>query len=150
MAKTISKSFLLSNPSQKPPFLLFWCILCMATPSSSQNINNTAHVSRLSFHFLWLWRNAVDSPYLEHPLSWTSCEFEINRVLCMINIWNIDILERTYNILCSYKFQVNGITPTNIRKLLGLRFILNLGLCWRKQFLLESFLYSEGLYCKFL
>ena len=39
-------------------FLLFWCILCMATPdmsSSSENINNPTYVSGLNFCFLWLW-----------------------------------------------------------------------------------------------
>ena len=39
-------------------FLLFWCMLCTATPdisSSSKNINSTTRVSRISFCFLWLW-----------------------------------------------------------------------------------------------
>ena len=41
-------------------FLLFWCMFCTANPdiwSSSENINSTARVSRLSFRFLWLWIN---------------------------------------------------------------------------------------------
>ena len=44
MAKTAWKSFSLSSSSQKLPLLLFWCMLCTATPdhsSSSENINNT-------------------------------------------------------------------------------------------------------------
>ena len=39
-------------------FLLFWCMLCTTTQdisSSSENINISARVSRLSFRFLWLW-----------------------------------------------------------------------------------------------
>ena len=43
-------------PHKSHHFSLFWCILCMATPdisSLSENINSTARVSRLSFHFLW-------------------------------------------------------------------------------------------------
>ena len=35
----------------------------MATPdisSSSENISNTARVSRLSFHFLWLWYDSEE------------------------------------------------------------------------------------------
>ena len=39
-------------------FWLLWCIPWTATPdisSSSENINNTTGVSRLSFRFLWLW-----------------------------------------------------------------------------------------------
>ena len=39
-------------------FLLFWCMLCTATPhisSSSENVNSTTRVFRLSFLFLWQW-----------------------------------------------------------------------------------------------
>ena len=52
-------------PHKSRHFLLLWCILYTVTPdisSSSQNINSTARVSRLSFRFLWLWFN----------LSWVS------------------------------------------------------------------------------
>ena len=45
-------------PSKSHLFLLLWCMLRTTTPdisSSSKNIHSTAHVSRLSFHFLWLW-----------------------------------------------------------------------------------------------
>ena len=57
VAKTASKSFSLKIPHKSCHFLLFWCMLCMATPdilSSSQNINSMARVFRLSFRFLWL------------------------------------------------------------------------------------------------
>ena len=42
-------------------------------------------------------------------LSWTSTVFEIKRVLYMINIWNIDIFERTQHplfkqILCQWDY----------------------------------------------
>ena len=49
MAKASSKSFSLSKSHH---FLLFWFLLCTTIPdisSSSENINNTAGVSRLSF-----------------------------------------------------------------------------------------------------
>ena len=54
VTKTASKSF---SPSNFCHFLLFWCMLGTATtdiPSSSENINSMACISRLSFHFLWL------------------------------------------------------------------------------------------------
>ena len=41
---------------------------------------------------------------LKHRLARSSCEFEINRVHCMMNIWNIDIFKRDYNVLFSNKF----------------------------------------------
>ena len=55
MAKTASKSFLLVNLSQKLRFFSVWCIICTFPTdisSSSENINNMAHISRLSL--LWL------------------------------------------------------------------------------------------------
>ena len=58
VSKTTSKPLSLSNSSQKSPFFAFWCMLCTATPdisNSSENINNTARVSRVPFLFLWLW-----------------------------------------------------------------------------------------------
>ena len=45
-------------PYKTHHLLLFWCMLCTATPNisiSSKNINHAARVSILSFHFLWLW-----------------------------------------------------------------------------------------------
>ena len=44
-------------PSKSCHFSLFWCMLCTVIPnisSSGENINSTAHLSRLSFRFLWL------------------------------------------------------------------------------------------------
>ena len=41
---------------------------------------------------------------LKQPLGQISWEFEINRVNCRINIWNIDIFEGDSNILFSNKF----------------------------------------------
>ena len=60
MAKTCLKSFSLTKVihNKSPHFLMFWWMLCTATPdifSSSKNINSTDRVSRLSFRFLWLW-----------------------------------------------------------------------------------------------
>ena len=49
----------------------------------------------------------MDSP--KNPLVWLFLEFEAKRILCMINIWNIDTFEKSYEILCFYKFQVHGI-----------------------------------------
>ena len=46
-------------------FFLFWCMLYTTIPdipSSSENINSTARVSKLSLSFLWLWTK-VDSLY---------------------------------------------------------------------------------------
>ena len=56
---------------------MFWCMLCTATPdiwSSSENMNSTARVSRLSFRVLWLWKNKIcyvslPIPYIWSPLS---------------------------------------------------------------------------------
>ena len=51
-------------PQKSNHFLLFWCILCTTTQdisSSSKNINNMAHISKLSFRFLWLWAQSLQS-----------------------------------------------------------------------------------------
>ena len=60
--KCRSKNWLISYKYAIPPksdyFSLFWCLLCTATPDisrSTENINSTARVSRLSFRLLWLW-----------------------------------------------------------------------------------------------
>ena len=61
LAKTASKSFLLSS-GKSCHFFLLWCMHCTATPdisSSSENMNSTACVSRLSFRFLWLWNITI-------------------------------------------------------------------------------------------
>ena len=58
LAQTVSSHFYWAVPSKSRHFWQFWCMLCTATPnisSSSENITSAAHVSRLSFHFLWLW-----------------------------------------------------------------------------------------------
>ena len=58
LAKTASKSFSLSNSSQKLPFFPVLMYSLYSHPryfKFKQNINNTARVSRLSFHFLRLW-----------------------------------------------------------------------------------------------
>ena len=58
MAKTASKSLPLSSFSQKSPFfaiLMYSLHDHSDISSSSENFNNTAGVSRLSFRFLWLW-----------------------------------------------------------------------------------------------
>ena len=65
VTKTAWMSFSLRTSSLnkwKQPFSAVWCLLCMATSniwSSSENINNTAGVSKLSFRFLWLWLNLL-------------------------------------------------------------------------------------------
>ena len=58
--KSVNAIFIKKFLTESNHFLLFWCIPCTATPetsSSSENINNTARVSRLSFRFLWIWYN---------------------------------------------------------------------------------------------
>ena len=58
LAQTVSSHFYWAVPSKSRHFWQFWCMLCTATPdisSSSENVTSAVHVSRLSFHFLWLW-----------------------------------------------------------------------------------------------
>ena len=49
--------FVLAILHKSHHFSQFWCMFCTATlniSTSSEHINNTTHVPRLSFHFLWL------------------------------------------------------------------------------------------------
>ena len=64
VAKTISKSFSLSNSSQKF-FSLFRCMLCTVNSdilSSNRNINSTVRVSTLPFRFVWLFSTSFPCP----------------------------------------------------------------------------------------
>ena len=45
----------------------------------------------------------IYNTYSLSQLARSSSEFGINKAHCMMNIWNIDIFERDYNILCSNK-----------------------------------------------
>ena len=51
-------NYMYAVPPKSRYFSLFWCMLCTTTSDisrSTENINSTARVSRLSFRFLWLW-----------------------------------------------------------------------------------------------
>ena len=58
--KQLQSHFSKANLPKGLPFSLFWCMQCTSISdisSSSENINSTARVSRLSFRFLWLCWN---------------------------------------------------------------------------------------------
>ena len=70
-------------------FGLFWCIPCPAPPEilgSSKNINNTAHVPRLSFPFLWLCQILAHlSQYYYKRYSYKKkCEDKIHRHIYLL------------------------------------------------------------------